>query len=134
MSNRNCLTIGEVAELVGVQTSTLRYYERIGILPKPQRASGQRRYSHEILPLLAVIQLAKEARFSLPEIKALLYSEDGTPSQRWRQLVEQKLEEINLVIAREQARKELLEEALDSGALHHELDTLSAMFGEKPTS
>ena len=130
MSERGTLTIGEVAAQVGLETSTLRYYERIGILPKPQRISGQRRYTHDILPLLAVIQLAKEANFSLPEIKALLYSDDGTPSQRWRQLVEQKLKEINLVIAREQARKELLEEALESSALHHELDEVTARLGE----
>ena len=122
------LTIGEVAALAGVQTSALRYYERIGILPKPRRVSGQRRYSREILPLLAVIQLAKEANCSLPEIRALLYSETDTPSQRWQQLVEQKLVEINAIIAREQARKQLLEEALVSGALHHELDKVTATF------
>src|SRR5690242_14051643 len=76
------LTIGEVAALAGVQASTLRYYERIGILPRPPRVSGQRRYSREILALLAVIQLAKEADFSLPEIQALLYGAEGTPSER----------------------------------------------------
>lgn len=116
------LTIGEIARLADVQASTLRYYESIGLLPSPRRVSGQRRYSHDILPVLAIIQLAKEANFSLPEIKAFLYGIDGTPSERWRQLAEQKLHEINAVIARAQGMKQLLEEALHSDALHYELD------------
>jgi len=116
------LTIGEVAALAGIQSSTLRYYESIGILPPPRRVSGQRRYSRDILPVLAVIQLAKDANFSLLEIKALLYGESGTPSQRWRQLAEEKLREINAIIARAQEMKQLLEEALHSDALHYELN------------
>jgi MerR family redox-sensitive transcriptional activator SoxR len=116
------LTIGEVAALAGTQTSTLRYYERIGILPPPRRMSGQRRYSRDILPVLAVIQLAKEASFSLPEIKVLLYGQGGTPSERWRLLAAHKLAEVNAIIARAQEMKQLLEEGLDSEALHYELD------------
>jgi MerR family transcriptional regulator, redox-sensitive transcriptional activator SoxR len=131
MSMPERLTIGEVAALVQLQTSTLRYYERIGILPKPRRVSGQRRYTHEILSLLAVIQLAKEANFSLPEIKVLLYGREGTPSERWRQIIVQKLDEVNTVIAREQARKVLLEEALESDALHYELDGVMPLLGAK---
>jgi MerR family redox-sensitive transcriptional activator SoxR len=116
------LTIGEVAVLAGLQPSTLRYYEQIGILPLPRRTSGQRRYSRDILPVLAVIQLAKAANFSLPEIKALLYGEGGTPSARWKHLAEQKLVEVNAEIARATEMKQLLEEALHSDALHFELD------------
>jgi MerR family redox-sensitive transcriptional activator SoxR len=117
------LTIGEVANLAGVQTSTLRYYEDIGILPAPQRVNGQRRYSREVLVVLAVIQLAKDANFSLTEIKDLLYGATGRPSERWQQLAQRKLEEINAVIARAEDMKQLLEEALESDALHYELDT-----------
>lgn len=116
------LTIGEVAALAGLQTSTLRYYESIGILPPPNRISGQRRYSREILSVLAIIQLAKEANFSLPEIKMLLYGEESIPSERWRQLAEHKLGEVNAIIARAEEMKQLLEESLESDALHYELD------------
>lgn len=69
------LTIGEVARLAGLQTSTLRYYESIGLLNPPRRISGQRRYTREVLQILAVIRLAKEVNFSLPEIRALLHGE-----------------------------------------------------------
>jgi MerR family redox-sensitive transcriptional activator SoxR len=118
------LTIGEVARIAGVQTSTLRYYESIGLLPAPRRVSGQRRYSPDILPVLAVIQLAKDTHFTLDEIRALLYGppEDTTPSQRWCLLVAGKLDEINALIAQAQERKALLEESLESAALQRELD------------
>src|SRR5688500_18215857 len=103
------LSIGEVAALAGLPASTLRYYERIGLLPKPPRASGQRRYTTDILPPLAVIQLAKDANFSLPEINSLLYGANGTPSQRWRELAEHKLNEVNAILQRAQEMKQLLE-------------------------
>ena len=82
------LTIGEVAAMAGLQASTLRYYESIGLLPPAKRVSGQRRYTTNILSVLAVIQMAKEASFSLPEIQALLHSRtDGEVlSQRWQSL------------------------------------------------
>lgn len=126
------LTIGEVAALAGLQASTLRYYESIGILPPPNRISGQRRYSREILSVLAIIQLAKEANFSLPEIKTLLYGEESIPSERWRKLAEQKLNEVNAIIARAQEMKQLLEESLDSDALHYELDECVMLTRENP--
>lgn len=73
--NHQHLTIGEVARLAGLQTSTLRYYESIGLLHPPRRISGQRRYTREVLQILAVIRLAKEVNFSLPEIRALLHGD-----------------------------------------------------------
>jgi MerR family redox-sensitive transcriptional activator SoxR len=124
------LTIGEVATLAGMRTSTLRYYESIGLLPPPRRISGQRRYSQEILSVLAIIQLAKEVNFSLPEIKTLLYGESSIPSERWRQLAEHKLREVNAVIARAEEMKHLLEESLDSDALHYELDQCTLLTSE----
>lgn len=127
MTAKDELTIGEVARLAGIQTSTLRYYESIGLLPRPKRSSGQRRYGRDVLQMLAVIRLAKEANFSLPEIHALLHGEAGitdhlAPSERWRALADQKLREINAVIARAMEMKQLLEEGLECDALQFELD------------
>jgi MerR family transcriptional regulator, redox-sensitive transcriptional activator SoxR len=117
--------IGEIAELAGVQASTLRYYENIGILPPPRRVSGQRRYSGDVLQILAVIQLAKDANFTLPEIRALLYdySEYSTPSQRWKELAQRKLREVDAIIAHAQEMKQLLEEGLECDSLLYELDS-----------
>jgi MerR family redox-sensitive transcriptional activator SoxR len=128
------LTIGKVAKLAGIPTSTMRYYERIGILPRPQRISGKRLYTREILPVLEVIHLAKEANFSLPEIKELLGGERGTPSERWQRLAAQKLREVNETINRAQEMKQLLEEGLSSDALHYELDECSLLSRPKIAS
>ncbi len=119
------LTIGEIAHLAGVATSTLRYYEEIGLLPPPKRVSGQRRYSRDVLQVLAVIQLAKDASFTLPEIRALLYGFDNrTPSERWKALAREKLAEIDAIIARTLEMKALLEEGLRCESLLFELDSI----------
>lgn len=120
------LTIGEIARMAGVATSTLRYYESIGLLPSPKRVSGQRRYTREVLQILAVIQLGKDANFSLPEIRALLYDDSNsrTLSERWKALARQKLDEIDAIIARAMEMKALLEEGLRSDSLLYELDSI----------
>lgn len=122
------LTIGEVATMAGLQTSTLRYYESIGLLPLAKRVSGQRRYTTAILPVLAVIQMAKEASFSLPEIQVLLHSdaEGEELSQRWQALASAKIRELDQIIERAQEMRALLEEGLSSRALQFELDHLQS--------
>lgn len=129
-------TIGEIAHLAGVQASTLRYYESIGILRAPRRVGGQRRYSREVLQILAVIQLAKEANFTLPEIRELLYdhTEFRTPSERWKQLARRKLREIETMIAHALEMKQLLEEGLESEALLYELDSVPLPAPDSTTS
>lgn len=118
------MTIGEVARWGNVPTSTLRYYESIGILPVPKRVSGQRRYSPDILPILAIIQLAKDATFTLPEIKRLLceFPQDMSLSERFRQIARDKLTEIEGVIHEAQTKQQLLQEALENPYLRRELD------------
>ncbi len=67
------LTIGRVAREAGVAADTLRYYEREGLLDKPQRtASGYRQYSADTVARLRFIRQAKELGFSLQEIRELL--------------------------------------------------------------
>ena len=74
------LRIGDVAARTGVPATTIRYYEKEGLLPAPERVSGRRVFDTEIIIALAVIELAKQAGFSLEEIKTLLYGfSDDTP-------------------------------------------------------
>jgi len=49
------LTIGEAARRAGVATSSIRYYERLGLLPQPERSHGQRRYDADVLGKLGFI-------------------------------------------------------------------------------
>jgi MerR family transcriptional regulator, redox-sensitive transcriptional activator SoxR len=54
------MTISEVARKVGLNSSAIRYYERIGILPSVSRISGQRRYDATVLFRLAVVRRARK--------------------------------------------------------------------------
>lgn len=98
------LTIGQLAQRVGLATSAIRFYERTGVLPQPERVSGQRRYGPQAVRRLEVLEVAKRAGFSLDEAKLLLQSADaGTPAfEAVRELAERKLPEIEAVIARGQ--------------------------------
>ena len=91
------LTISQVAQEIGIQTSAIRYYEQIGLLPPAQRLSGQRRYDSTVLYRLAIIQRARQLGFSLTEIRQLFFGfRDMTlASKRWRTLSEQKLAELD---------------------------------------
>ena len=108
------MTIGEVAHKAGIRTSAIRYYERIGLLPTPQRTSGRRRYEASILQKLGVIQMAQQAGFTVAEIQTLLHDfpVDTPPSVRWQALANKKLTEIDALIQRAYAMKTFLEQAL----------------------
>ena len=67
------LSIGDLSELTGVNIETIRYYERIKMVPAPPRTPGGRRvYEPTHLRLLAFIRRSRELGFSLDEIRALL--------------------------------------------------------------
>lgn len=67
------LRTGELAAAARVSRETLRYYERIGILPEPERsASGYRRYPREAVGRLQFVSRAQELGFTLAEIDELL--------------------------------------------------------------
>ena len=103
-------SIGEVARRVGLSTSALRYYETLGLLPAPERASGRRRYDQDALDRLAMIDVAQRAGFSLREIKLLLdgLQADTPPTDEWRQLATQKLQEVDQLLTRTHAMRDLL--------------------------
>jgi MerR family transcriptional regulator, redox-sensitive transcriptional activator SoxR len=105
------LSIGEVAAQAGVNTSHIRYYERVGVLPQPDRASGRRRYAAEVLDRLAIIDVAQRAGFTLEEIRDLTgpANRGVNAGERIRELAHQKLPDIERLIARAQAMKEWLE-------------------------
>jgi len=94
------LSIGEVAAQAGVRTSAIRYYERIGLLPRPLRRNGRRRYDGAILERLAIVQFAKRVGFSIAEMKILLDGVPGRPPpERWRKLAHEKVTQIDQLIA-----------------------------------
>jgi MerR family transcriptional regulator, mercuric resistance operon regulatory protein len=67
------ITIGTLSRLTGVHIETIRYYERIKMLPKPPRTFGGRRtYDSTHVRLLAFIKRSRELGFSPDDIRALL--------------------------------------------------------------
>jgi MerR family mercuric resistance operon transcriptional regulator len=67
------LTIGQLAAAAGVNLETVRYYERIKLMPPPARtASGYRAYEEGHIRRLAFIRRARELGFSIEQIRALL--------------------------------------------------------------
>jgi MerR family mercuric resistance operon transcriptional regulator len=66
-------TIGDMSRQTGVNIETIRYYERISIMPKPDRtAGGNRQYNHDQLKRLSFIRRCRDIGFSIDEIRALL--------------------------------------------------------------
>src|SRR5687767_12296822 len=108
------LAIGDIARQAGVASSTIRYYERIGLLPPSKRVSGKRRYDKDILQKLSVIRLAQRAGYSIAEIHTLLHDfpDDAPPSERWQTLATQKLVELETRMQDLMAMKALLEHTL----------------------
>jgi MerR family redox-sensitive transcriptional activator SoxR len=98
------LSIGEVAARAGMNASAIRYYERNGLLPEPERESGQRRYTDATIRRLGAIDVAKRAGFSLAEVRALLDSVDrGAPAhEQLRALAERKLPDVEALVRRAQ--------------------------------
>jgi MerR family mercuric resistance operon transcriptional regulator len=73
VSARSGLTIGRLAAASGVNLETVRYYERIGIMPEPARTEGGHRvYDGEHRRRLTFIRRARELGFGIGEIRALL--------------------------------------------------------------
>jgi len=71
--NEKPLLIGRLAKLSGVKPDTIRFYERSGLLPKPQRlASGYRIYDNAALKQVRFIRKAQSLGFSLDEIRRIM--------------------------------------------------------------
>jgi MerR family redox-sensitive transcriptional activator SoxR len=104
------LSISQVAKQFGLRASALRYYEQIGILPGAQRLGGRRRYDGAALRRLAVILRARDAGFTLDEIRELFAGfRPGVPaSQRWQQLSRRKLGELEGSLERLSMMQQLL--------------------------
>jgi len=91
--------IGEVAEKLIISADTLRYYEKINLLPTINRsASGIRRYSDKDVSRLKFIKRAKQMNFTLAEVGELLKMREAPQNSRTevRQLTVNKLKEVEV--------------------------------------
>ncbi len=96
------LPIGKLSLLTGVNIETIRYYERVKMLPAPPRtASGRRVYGATDLRVLSFIRRARELGFSLNEIRALLLlaGPEKASCREVREIASHHLEDIRTKLA-----------------------------------
>jgi MerR family transcriptional regulator, redox-sensitive transcriptional activator SoxR len=113
------LAIGEVAARSGLLPSAIRYYEQVGILPEPARVNGRRRYDPDVLHVLHAIGVARSVGFGIEELRQIFSGirDRQAPSVVWQWFAEQKLREVDALIARANEMRRLLEEGLRCGYL-----------------
>src|SRR5215469_11475346 len=110
---KDTFQIGEIAKKIGVQPESIRYYERIGLLPKAKRGTGGYRvFTREHLDRVGLIKKMQALGFSLDEIRRMLELKftRGHSCQNVREGLRQKLQAIDRQIESLKAfRKEVLE-------------------------
>jgi MerR family redox-sensitive transcriptional activator SoxR len=126
------MRIGEVAQRAGLAPSAIRYYEKLGLIPKPSRDGGKRRYDPSVLEWLSLIALAREAGFTIAEIRRLVtgFTPGTRPAARWQELATRKLAEIDAMVARAERMRAILRVALDCGCFR--LEDCAALLDAAP--
>lgn len=110
------LRVGRVADAVGVNVETLRYYERRGIIPQPDRSlGGHRLYPEETVTTLRVIKAAQGLGFTLDEVAELLEAGRHHHGSGLQARTEAKLAEVDRKIADLQVIRDSLIAARDAG-------------------
>jgi DNA-binding transcriptional MerR regulator len=109
------LRIGDLAAATATKTETIRYYERIGLLPTPERTSGNyRAYGPRHLDRLSFIRHARELGFSIEAIRDLsrLADQPEQPCDAADRIARTHLHEVERRLARLAALKAELERML----------------------
>jgi DNA-binding transcriptional MerR regulator len=101
------MSIGELSERSGVPTTTLRYYDELGLVRPAARAAGQRRYATSAVRDVGLILFFREIGFSLTEIGRFITGE----RQYQLKMIDHKLAEL----AEQQHRIEVARTALEHG-------------------
>jgi MerR family transcriptional regulator, mercuric resistance operon regulatory protein len=108
------LRSGQVAEAAGVNPQTLRYYERRGLLPEPDRTlGGHRVYPPDTVAVLRMIKAAQRLGFSLDEVAELLAVGRRPAGLAGRAAA--KLSEVEAALADLTVVRDTLRAAVDAG-------------------
>ncbi len=111
------IKVGALAAQSGVHVETIRYYQSLGLMPRPVRAHGAvRRYGKDAVERLRFIKRAQGLGFSLDEVKLLLGLSTGEHCRETRILAERKRELVDKKI-------------IDLRAIQSALNTLIAACG-----
>ncbi len=115
--NQASMTSGQLANAAGVNVETLRFYERRGLLPAPERtSSGHRRYGARTLERIRLIKRAQGLGFSLPDIEALLRAMED-PRASCREVcatVQEKIDHVDRLLQQLRGQRRRLVQVRDS--------------------
>ena len=111
------MDISDVARRTGLPASTLRFYEKKGLITAVSQAGERRRFAPDVLDQLALIALGQAGGLSLDEISAML-PVDGSP-QVDRQVLLAKADQIDATIKRLRAMSQGLRHAAECPAANH---------------
>jgi MerR family mercuric resistance operon transcriptional regulator len=110
------LTIGRLAAAAGVNLETVRYYERIGLMPSPARTnSGHRAYEKAHVKRLAFIRRARELGFGIDDIRALLALAEPARGScaEVREIAQAHLDDVRAKLADLAKLEQILAETID---------------------
>lgn len=110
------MDIGEVAQVSGLPASAIRYYETKGLIASVSRKGLRRQFSDQVVQRLALIQLGRQAGFSLDELKQMFDDNDGAID---RQLLRDKADELDEQIRQLVRMRDGLRHAADCPAPSH---------------
>jgi DNA-binding transcriptional MerR regulator len=110
------MTIGQLSAETGVPTSTIRFWERKGLLTPARRQSGQRRYTTAAVRGVVMLRLLQEAGLTLADIRRFRAEQAITP-RSWHTLVAGKLADVERQIAALEHARDLLTHA---SSCHHD--------------
>jgi DNA-binding transcriptional MerR regulator len=118
--NTNGLRSGQLADAAGVNVQTLRYYERRGLLHRPDRTlGGHRLYPPETVTVMRVIKAAQRLGFTLDEVANLLQDSgigrNRRPDKGLQARAKVKLDQIDAKLAELNTVRIILGAALDAG-------------------
>lgn len=113
-NNLENLTIGVLARMAAVNVETIRFYQRKGLLPQPDRPYGSiRRYEEVDVARVRFIKSAQRLGFSLDEVAGLLKLEDGTHCDEAREAAVQKLRDVRAKLADLQRMEIVLQQLVE---------------------
>src|SRR5215207_5297463 len=110
------MTIGDLAKASGVHLETIRYYERIGLIRKPERTtSGYRSYKAADLERLRFIRCARELGFGIEKVRTLLVLQETSdaPCEQARGIAQERIEAIDAEIRQLLEMKETLRRVME---------------------
>jgi MerR family mercuric resistance operon transcriptional regulator len=115
--------IGELSARTGCNIETIRYYERIGLIPAPPRRGRYRCYGAEDVGRLSFVRRARELGFTLDEVRALLNlsADGGAPCAEVRDLASSHLQDVRARIADLKRMERVLAASVRACSLGHDV-------------